>query len=83
MASSAKGFSFFLPAPPQLYFGAQEMPADSSAGPDGRAPCELKALPLRFWELAAQLIFLNGALAAVLFFIPSFSADSAHQYHSG
>ncbi len=31
------------------------MTNDSSTGPDGRAPAELKALPLWIWELIAQV----------------------------
>ncbi len=62
-----------------LFARASLLPDDSSTGPDGRAPVELKRLPLWIWEHVAlfwQLIIEHGApwlqdlLKAHVAFIP-------------
>ena len=55
--------TFKLPTAEQLRNRASAMPDESSTGPDGRAPVELKRLPLWLWEVFAKFwecVFLKG-----------------------
>ncbi len=49
-AQLAGGWSFTMPSAKSLHARASKLADDSSTGSDGRAPAELKRLPLWIWE---------------------------------
>jgi len=72
-------WSFSMPTGAQLQARANKMPSEGSTGPDGRAPSELKRLPLWLWNHVARFwegIYLKGGewpqslLKAHVAFIP-------------
>jgi hypothetical protein len=57
-------WSFTMPSAKSLHARASKLADDSSTGPDGRAPVELKRLPRWIWEHVSvfwKLIFEHGA----------------------